>query len=193
MSIEKITSVIISDAQKQVDAVQEETKVKCDAIMKEATEKAEKIKANSEAKGLEEKDKLISRKQSVAEIDGRKLVLSKKQELIGQCFNKAVDKLVNMNEKEYLNLLVSILKNTGYVEGELILNDKEKKILGSKFIELAKNEISGSKFTLSNETRTISGGFLLKNGCVYINGTIEGLVSDAKEDLIAEVANELFQ
>lgn len=193
MSIEKITSVILSDAQQVVDAMQSETKTKCDAIMKEAAEKAAKIKEAAAANGLEEKEKLISRRQSVAKIDGRKLVLSEKQNLISECFDKAVEKIIGLPEDDYLNLMINILKNTGYLEGQLIFNEKDSKSLGEKVLNLTKENIPGSKFALSKEVRNIKGGFLLNNGCVYINGTIEGLVADAKEDLIAEVANELFQ
>jgi hypothetical protein len=50
-----------------------------------------------------------------------------------------------------------------------------------------------SGITLSGETRNIKGGFMLKNGSVYINGTVEALIDEARDELVTEVAQVLFQ
>lgn len=46
--------------------------------------------------------------------------------------------------------------------------------------------------TLSEETRDIQGGFILKNGQVEVNCALETLVDQEKETLTAEVAGLLF-
>lgn len=193
MSIEKITSKIVSDAEKIAGDTLNEAKVQSDGILAEANKKAEEIIKEAAVKGSDEKEKLISRRKAVAEIDGRKIILQQKQQLIAECFDKAVDKIVAMEKDDYIKFLAKTAKNTGITQGEVIMNEKDAKNIGPEFIEVLAKEIPGSKITLSEEKRNIKGGFLLRNGSVYINGTIEALLEEAKEDLVGEVAGILFQ
>ncbi len=192
MSIEKITSKIINEAEESKAQVLAEAKETHDAILAEAKEKAESYIRSEEAKGLEEKEKIISRRKSVADIDCRKVILQKKQEIIGQCFDKAIDALISMDEADYLRLLVAMGKNTGLKEGLLIFNEKEKETIGAKVVEALSAEIQGSSFALADEARAIRGGFMLQSGKVYINNTIEALVEESKDGLSSEVATMLF-
>ena len=193
MSIEKITSKIISDAEAEASKITEASKKECEAVISEAKAKAEVLISDAEENGLADKEKLIARRNSVADIDGRKLILHEKQKYIAECFDKTAEKLVSMEKKDYVDFLVSIVKNTGETEGELILNEKDSSEIGAELIEKLKNEVEGSNFTLSKENRNIKGGFILKNGAVFMNGTVEALIEDAKEQLIGEVDGQLFQ
>lgn len=193
MSIEKITSKIISDAEGTAKVTLDEANAQCDAILAEAESKAEQILKAAEERGLEEKEKLISRRKSVADIDGRKIILEEKQKLIAECFDRAIEKISTMEKAEYIAFLVGLVKRTGEKEGEVILNERDAASIGQDFISALEKEIAGSKITLSKETKNIRGGFLLRKGSVFINGTIEALIDEAREDLIGEVAAQLFQ
>lgn len=193
MSVEKITSKIISDAEEHAKVTLDEAKVKCDAILAEASRQAEAVLEDAKQQGIEEKEKTIARKKAVADIDGRKMVLEAKQNLISACFEKAVDKLSSMEPKAYIEFLAGLVAKTGITEGELILNEKDKSAVGRDLTDYISKNLKDSKITLSEETRNIRGGFLLKQGSVYMNGTIEALVEEAKEELIGEVAGVLFR
>ncbi len=193
MSIEKITSKIISDAEDAAKVTLDEAKGLCGEIIAEAEKKAASILENAEKQGLEEKEKLIARRKAVADIDGRKLVLEAKQKLIAESFEKAIDKLCSMEKKSYIEFLAGLAEKTGETEGELILSPEDRKTVGEDFVSYLSDHLAGSSFTLSEETRNIRGGFLLKKGSVYINGTIEALVEEAKENLMSDVASRLFQ
>lgn len=193
MSIEKITSKIISDAKGQAEITLNEAKVKCDGILAEAASKAEAMKKQAEIDGREEKEKLILRRKAVADIDGRKIVLAEKQKLIAACFDEATERIVSMEKGAYIDFLVGLVKKTGETEGSLLLNAKDAERVGNDLLAAIEKEIPGSKITLSNENRNIKGGFLLKKGDVYINGTVESLIDEARDALVAEVAAQLFQ
>lgn len=193
MSIEKITSKIIRDAEEAAKITMDRAKAESDAILKEAEAKADEILKQAEAKGQEEKQKLISRRKSVADIDGRKMMLEEKQKLISACFDKAVSEIISMEKESYIRFLAGLVKKTGEKEGELILNEKDAAEIGASLVGAISEADAESRITLSEETRNIQGGFLLKKGSVYINGTIEALIEEAKEDLIGEAAGQLFQ
>ena len=127
MSIEKITSKIISEASELKEKTLSEARLQSDAVLAEAQKKAQEMVEESKKRGLEEKEKIISRRKSVADIDCRKVFLAKKQELIGQCFDKAVDEIISMDEADYTDLLTALGKNSGLTAGQLIFNEKESK------------------------------------------------------------------
>lgn len=193
MSIEKITSKIISDAEESANVTLAEARAKADGILAEAEAKAEEILGAAERRGAEEKEKLISRKKSVADIDSRKMILEEKQKLIAECFDRAAEKIVSMDTEAYVEFLTNLVLKTGEKEGQLILNEKDAAAAGEALIASIAKADAEAKITLSEERRNILGGFLLKNGRVYINGTIEALMAEAKEELISEAAAQLFQ
>ncbi len=193
MSIEKITAKIISDAESQAKAMLDQANASKEAILAEAKEQADEILARSEETGRSDKEKVISRRKAVADIDGRKIVLEEKQKLIGACFDQAIESISSMKPKAYVEFLAGLIKSTGETEGELILNKKDQKAIGKKLVQAAAKVVPDSKITLAKETRDIRGGFLLKKGSVYINGTVEALVDEAREQLTGEVAARLFE
>ena len=65
-----------------------------------------------------EKERIISRRQSVADIDSKKMILQKKQELISQCFDEAVDYIIGMEEKKYTDFLARLGADSGVKGGE---------------------------------------------------------------------------
>ena len=192
MSIEKITSKIISEAQELRDKTLSEAAAQSDAVLAEARKKAEDMVEDSRKRGVEEKEKIISRRKSVADIDCRKVFLAKKQELIGQCFDRAVDDIIAMDKDRYTELLTALGTNSGMTGGQLIFNEIERAAIGQKVVDALNSRIEGGSFSLSEETRPLRGGYMLMCGQTFINNTIEALVEEARPELTAEVARMMF-
>lgn len=191
MSIEKITSKIMDEAKAERQQVLAEAEARRDAVLTEANEKAQALLRSEEERGLSEKEKVISRRKSVADIDCRKVILQEKQDLIGQCFEEVTQAITDMEEASYIKLLVALGKATGQKEGTLLFNAKEKAAIGQKVAETLSKE-TGGVFTVAEEERPVRGGYLLRTGNVYINNTIEALVEERKDDLGSEIAAMLF-
>ncbi|MEG0291950.1 MAG: V-type ATP synthase subunit E [Anaerovoracaceae bacterium] len=192
MSIEKITSKIVADAEASAKEFLEIEKQKSDGILKEAKDAAHSKIKLAEESGLSEKEKLITRKKSVADIDGKKMILQGKQELINACFDEAIDRITSMEQSKYVDFLAQMVKKTGETSGQLLMNDKERKNIGQDLVIKVKELIPGCNIELADEVRPIRGGFLLKNDLKYINGTVEALVDEGREALVLEVAKKLF-
>lgn len=192
MSIEKITSKILAQADELKAQVMAEAKEKSDGVLAEAKEKAEQLVADSQARGLEEKDKIISRRKSVADIDSRKVVLAKKQEIIAETFDKAVEAITGMEEADYIGLLVKLGAVCGITEGQLIFNEKEKAAIGQKVADALNAAVPCGQFTVADETRNLRGGYMLKAGQTFINNTVEALVDENKAGLTGEIVKMLF-
>ena len=173
MSIEKITAKIISDAQEQADTAADQARKECSEILSAAKAEADEILKRAESEGNSQKERLISRRRSVAQIDGRKVILEEKQKLIANCFEQAIERITSMGGDAYTAFLV--------------------RLLADKLVKTASKRIANSSFTLSQETRDIRGGFLLKNGSVYVNCTVEALVDENRAELVGDVAARLFE
>ncbi|MGN0721002.1 MAG: V-type ATP synthase subunit E [Anaerovoracaceae bacterium] len=192
MSIEKITSKILSEASELKEKTLGEARAQSDAVLAEAEKKAQEMVEAGRKRGLEEKEKIISRRKSVADIDCRKVFLAKKQELIGQCFEKAVDNIISMEEAEYIDLLTALGTDSGMTAGQLIFNESERAAIGQKVVDALNSKVKGGNFTLAEETRKLRGGYMLMCGQTFINNTIEALVEEARPELTAEVAKMMF-
>ena len=55
------------------------------------------------------------------------------------------------------------------------------------------NLFKGTALTLSDETVDIEGGCILRRGKISYNASLEKLLSNAREELTAEVAGILFK
>ena len=90
MSIEKITSAIIDEAQAECEQILNAAETKNRGVIAQL-EKRIKIETDVAVREAgEERERIISRRKSVADIDGKKIVLAKKQQLIDGCFEDAV-------------------------------------------------------------------------------------------------------
>lgn len=89
MSIEKITSKILGDAETERDLLLADARAKSELLLAEAEKHAAMLLADAAQRGEIEKQKIITRRKSVADIDCRKVLLAKKQEMIEACFARA--------------------------------------------------------------------------------------------------------
>lgn len=186
MSIEKITEKILSEANDEASEVSKIAKQDKVNKLEDAKKKADKIKRDAEERGKRDAELLKSRKVSVAELEARKMKLQTKQQSISKCFDLALEKLVNMDEEEYIKLLVNTINQTGAEGGELILNKRDHDAVGDKVVA----QLSG--ITLSKENIDAKGGFVLRKGAVEINSTLERMVNSLKEELTPQVVETLF-
>lgn len=192
MSIEKITSAIIDEAQAECEQILNAAETKNRGVIAQL-EKRIKIETDVAVREAgEERERIISRRKSVADIDGKKIVLAKKQQLIDGCFEDVVEHIVSMDEDQYVEFLAAAGKNTGFSQGSLIFNEKEKTSIGRRVVEALNEAVPEGDFHLAEETRKIKGGYMLQKGQVYINNSVEAMVEDRRRELTSEVAAILF-
>ncbi len=191
MSIDKITSKIEGDARREADAVLDDAKKMAWEIVHKAEQQAKEIVAKAETKGVEDRDKQVTSRKAVAVIDGKNVTLGYKQKLIDQCFAEALEKVHDMDRKDYLDFLVRSIKDAGSKSGEIILSARDKD-LGDDLLKALKKEIDGSDFVLSEEEKDISGGVILRDGSTYFNGSLEALVDEVRDSMTSEIAEILF-
>lgn len=193
MSIEKITAKIIDDAKEQAESELTEARLKAENLVAQAEKEAEKMEVDLLEKGRLEKEKLIGRRKSVAEIDGRKIILAEKQKLISKAFDMAGDRIVSMDRVEYVDMLYKKVLEADVIGCEIVLNEKDRDEIGNTLVSKVNEKLGHEAVRLADETRKIKGGFLLKQGNIYINSSIDNMLNDIKNELLSEVAAMLFK
>lgn len=192
MAIDNITSKIIYDAEKEAVLISQEAAARREEILalarKEAEEKREAMRADGEA----ERAAMVERNVSVAKIDAGKLILEEKQILIERCLAEAVKKIASLDGDVYLKFLADTAKTLAPEGGELILSERDREKYGEKLEKLLE-ESGGGKYALSEETRKIKAGVIVKRGSVYVNGSVEARIDAMRSELVPEVAARLFK
>ncbi len=192
MSIDAITTAIIREAEKECAAMFERVQTEGREAVSAAERRAEEIIVEAEQRGAAEKQDIIDRKRSVAYIDGKKLLLAKKQQIIAECFADAALRLSSMEKGRYLSFLVRLVKQTGETSGILILNSTDRGAIGRELIKQLEREIDGADFIIHDEPGDMSGGFILRRGQVSVSCTAADLADEARAKFAGDAAAILF-
>ena len=190
--IEKITARINADMDQEIAQLKAQTQQQCDAILSDSQAQAQRLSEDILAKGRKAADERLERLESAAQMEQRKLTLGAKQEVLGEAFALALEKLCSLPDEQYIALLTDLaVKAAPTGTGKLVFSQKDRNRVGKQVV-LAANETTGGALTLSEETREIMGGFVLVDGDVEINATFETLVRLQREKLEKNVAKVLF-
>ena len=219
--IEKITARIEADTQAEIDRILGEARGKADEIREKYRARAEAEAASQSARNKKSACEREERLVSVAQMEARKVILSAKQEMVEKAYDLALEKLIGMPEEEYEKVLTALMvRASSSGREEVIFSAKDRERAGKAAVKHA-NEIlargSGPELpegksgavpgkaagvsamshgtamlTVSEETRNISGGFILKEGNIEVNCTFETLVRLQKAETSGAVARQLF-
>jgi len=190
--IENITRRIQADTQAGIDHILSEARAEAAQILERSRAQADAEKADLSARNEKAAAEREERLISVAQMEARQVSLSAKQEMVEKAYALALEKLCAMEDKEYIRVVAALLVQAAPDgKGEVIFAPDVQKRIGGEAVALANKVLNGT-LTLSEETRPIRGGFILKNGNVEVNGTFETLVRLQRAETAGAVAKTLF-
>jgi len=195
---DRIVQRVLDDAQARAESIKDEASKKADAVESEAREKAnrrkEQILEQARKSAAEQKSRIIG----VAQLEARKKLLAAKQEMIGEAFQKALDELSGLDDREYLSVIRNLLLDITDTGTETVFfNERDKERITEDFWKDVNKSLAdqGKKgeLKLAEETRPIKGGFILQRGGLEMNCSFESLLERKRDDLEYEVAELLFK
>ena len=138
--IEKITAKIAQDAQAEIGRLMAETDERVKAIQAEAQAQAQREAGEIEARGKAAASERLERLSSAAQMERRKLELGAKQEVLGEAFGLALEKLCTLPDQEYIALLTKlVLETSSSGKEQLIFSQKDRNKVGKQVV-MAANE-----------------------------------------------------
>lgn len=195
--LDKILKHIEDDASVAAEAVIAQARNKADEITTAAKAEGEKLSAQILEKSKSEVLACLSRGESAALLQEKKMILNAKQQVINETIDKAKDSLIVLPAKDYFEVIIKMIQKYALAEaGEIIFSSYDKKRLPEQFegtIAKALSHKTNASLKISEQTRTISGGFILIYGDVEENCTFEALFLAAKETLQDKVGALLFE
>ncbi len=182
-------------------------KKKAQTILSTAEEEVDKIKAESERQVLElvdselraVRDRIVGR----TELEGRKAVMSAKQELVTRVFEETKRRLSEITERkgaEYGEILVKfIVEAVAAIGGDAFIvaaNERDIDYLRTNLRKInnqVKKTVDGGNVRLSDRHLDILGGVVVKNAddTKTYHNTLEGRLAKARSSKEAEVAKIL--
>lgn len=195
---EKILARIENEAKAQADEIIAKAQAEAAAILEEGSKAAQEKYWDKVRTGTKECEALVEHRTRTAEMEARKSVLATKQEQISKVFDKAKELLAGIPEEDYVKLLAGLAKDASATGQELLIFNEHDKAAVGKAVAKAANELLAaagkeSKLTVADETRELKGGFVLKQGGIEVNCSIETLVDLQRDRAAASVAAVLFE
>lgn len=186
---EAIIKKIISDARIKANSSLEEGGIKAKEILDVARNDARIFKEKNMTESYLEREEIICRKKTIADIESRKIILNAKKTLINEAFAKAIVAIKNDREA-YLRLIESMLKEAS--DGDVVtISESDKKVVTEEFIESVAEKL-GKKLTLSKTYGNFTGGVVLTNNGLDKNMTLETELSLVRDLCEPEVAKIIF-
>ena len=198
--IEKITARIAQDAQAEISRLTAETEEKVQAVLTNAAAQAQQEANEIVEKGRMAASERLERLNSASQMERRKLELAARQEVLGEAFALALEKLCTLPEQEYIALLTRLaLEASSSGKEQLILSQKDRAAVGKQVVmavndalvkERARSlpeEVTRSKVgafvdkLVHNTTAAVTGTGLtlseetrdLKGGFIMVDGDVE--------------------
>ena len=189
---EKIIAHIEADADAQVRAILAGAEAKCADIRAKYEEEASRLYSDRIRDGVRACQDQEDGALRISRMEARKSVLAVKQEMVEKSFDLALDKIVALPEDRYVAFLAGLAKNAaGTGEEEVILNARDRAAISEKLIQAI--NLGGAHMTLSDETRDIAGGLILRRGSIEANCSVELLVELCKGEMASKLADILFK
>jgi len=203
-NIETLRNEILRQAKEQASTIVEREQRIAERDLEYAREDAKAIREQERAKLqplIETEKKKIS---SSAEMEARRILLEKKEELVSKLFADVEHKLEQMRGSDsYVDLIAKSIEN-GFetIGSELIVEygEKDKEIFSDSFISKIKSRISkslGVKMNIEFQCsgNAISAGVIIKSkdGRVVIDDSFSNLIKRLKEELRGKVSEILLQ
>lgn len=187
--IENIGAEARAKAQSIIEAAQEEAKQLLDEASNEASGECEEIVDS--ARGQVELTEKIS--QSNSELNGRKMMLRTRREILDGIMAEAVERLKKLPDGEYFAVLEKLaVKYAESGSGEIIFSKRDKARVPAGFIASVNAKLPNGSLTIAEDTVETDGGFVLRYGGIEENCTFDALAAQERERLSDELSRLLF-
>ncbi|HEC81443.1 MAG TPA: hypothetical protein ENI42_03335 [Thermoplasmatales archaeon] len=186
MSLDKLIAQIEEDANQEIDRIigeaKEEVRRKLEETGRKAKEEALLLKQHAEKEFENMKRSELSKvRQEV-----RRRVLERKEDIINECFRKALERFKNLSGKEYIDFVKPLVeKSVKEITGECVIvpsRDEDVRLAKELGVPLAREKVNAV------------GGVVVKSkdGRVSVDNTFEGILKRKEKEIRVRLGTMLF-
>lgn len=184
-----IIEKIRADARQKANSTLEEGNRKAQEAISIAYNDAKIYKEKNMAESYAERDEIVRRKITVANLEVKKLLLQAKKEIIDRAFEEAIQ-AVKADKKGYEALIKRMLS---FAEDgdEVIVSEKDKDLVTEAFVAKCAKEY-GKNITLGKTYGDFAGGIVLTGKGSDKNLTLEVELNTVRSEYEPAIAELLF-
>lgn len=179
-----IIDKIISDAEAFASNAVSSAEAQSQASIASAKAQAENDLRSERENAVKEGENLLSRRMTIARLDGKKVLLGAKQQIVSDAFAKALNKLCSAPEGEYFALVKSGVEK--YAEsGDTVILSENAPFSAEKL----QSALTG--ITVLKQGK-FKGGAIISGAKRDTDLSFEALIADYYEKRSGEVARAIF-
>ena len=130
-------------------------------------------------------------------MEAKKSTLGLKQSMVGEAFDRALNKICDMPVGDYVSAMAKLACKAASTGSEAVaFNAKDRERCGAEIVAAAnlllQEQGKPGNLKLSDAVRPIRAGFVLQEGDVEVNCALETLAELSRADLAGQVAAVLF-
>lgn len=188
MTVERIVDKLAADAAAEAEAIREEARRLAAEAAAQAEGEAGAIRQAALERAGREAAAARQRVVTAARLRARAMLAQARRDVLEEVFAGARDGLAGF--AGYRERLLEALVAVAGGEGTLVLSPADRDRLGPWLVEQARGR--GLRLELAAETRPMAGGFVLREGRVETNVSLDVVLDSLRDDLEPEVAGVLF-
>ncbi|WP_443715344.1 V-type ATP synthase subunit E [Ruminococcus bromii] len=188
---DKILNRISLDCDERISQIGAETDEKCAQIMAQAKLDADKISAEIADRAQSKVKQMQAASKSRCDLETRNAFLKRRREEIDKTYSEILNKMKNLPDEDYFELIYTFAKKLNGMSGVVLLNEKDMNRLPKDF--LARLEKCGVKAELSKMPCDIESGFILKCGDIEENMDFSAILSEKRDAIEDFINQELFK
>lgn len=188
---DKILNRISLDCDERISQIGAETDEKCAQIMAQAKLDANKISAEIADRAQSKVKQMQAASKSRCDLETRNAFLKRRREEIDKTYSEILNKMKNLPDEDYFELIYTFAKKLSGMSGVVLLNEKDMNRLPKDF--LARLEECGVKAELSKMPCDIESGFILKCGDIEENMDFSAILSEKRDAIEDFINQELFK
>ncbi|QQK07423.1 V-type ATP synthase subunit E [Miniphocaeibacter halophilus] len=180
-NLDNIIQTILQDAEAESEKILNEAENNKNKYISEIEKQARERKEEIISKANEEAEQLVEKTTNNANLKARDSLLIAKQDVISKIIDIVKEKLKNIDDKSYTDILLKTIKSSNIGDDvEIMVQENRVDIVKSLGL---KNKISD---------KYVESGFSILEGNSVLNNDFSSLVDYMKDDLESYIAEKLF-
>ncbi len=195
MNAKEVVDKILAEAKTEADTIRAQAQSKLSDESDRSNAKLDSYKKETDILAKKQAEETTSRMLAAARMGMKKEHVQAKAGLIDEVFEKAEERVNSLPDQQYQELISSLMIKAVETGDEEVVVGKNETRIDQNIIKNVNRKLGpGFKgnLRLADDKADIDGGFILRRGKIQINASTEVLMAQAREELVMELADQLF-